>query len=365
MSLKKKFALLFPLFLISFLFICNGCSPVTPPLATQPPPGGKPDSVQVEVYHYLNANPAIYITDTKAVQQLYTMLYALPAMPHEACPAIAGPRYILTFNQGGKQLTAANFEHIGCSPVSIQGDSQARQLTSAYWSFLQQSTNQAIATNKMTQLAIQPASQSGQPGQPGQPVQKTMQITSVATIQRLYTAILALQQPSSCPSGSNSIVYQLAFHATNQLIPVQIGSTECNVITLHTTFYDKSYRMDENFEQLLKQAIASASFKPAVPDKLSITLNYNNHIEVHDTTLIQSFYQNALTLQSSNQGGCPSSVSEKYYSFLFSQWDLPLQQFTTNEVGNCTQITNGFSPDVNLQGNSEFWDFVHRTTGQK
>src|SRR5262249_25449057 len=95
---------------------------------------------------------------------------------------------------------------------------------------------------------------------------ETMHITIATTVQRLYSAILALPlSPSSAAGCATSGVpaYQLSFQATNQAIPADIYQA-CDMISLQGAYQSRGgiYIMDTQFKQVFAQVLASATFAP-------------------------------------------------------------------------------------------------------
>ena len=368
MSIKKALAFLPGLLLAGALVMLYGCSPYA-----SYQPSGKPDSVQI-----LIDQPAVppapekstvTLTDTALVQQLYATIYALPQMPaQQACTDELGPHYTLTFSQSGKTLVTALARRDGCRPVSIAGESQARKATSEFWSLLDTAIHAASPPANPSGLAIEHAPNPAQAPQ-------AAQITSAETALRLYNAIIALTwlpQGSAC-TETGIPEYQMVFQTANQTIPAVIHNS-CNSIDLEGAYQTRGgwYAMTDQFKQLFQQTVAGATFAPASPDQLTLTVQgaaTSSQAKVEDISLMQRLYQKVFTLQPTQpQRDCPSQADKvagtgKWYHLNFSQWSLPILQLDAYE-GSCTAVTFSLTQQA-LQSNQEFWDLVHQAASQQ
>lgn len=369
MSIKKALSFLPSLLLMGLLVGLYGCGPYS---ASQPAPSGKPDKVQILIDapqpEPAQEKPVVTLTDSALAQRLYATIYALPQMPAQrACTDELGPHYTLTFSQSGKTLVTVLAMRDGCRPVSIAGESPDRQGTQAFWSQLDTAIYVASPPANPDALAIEHALPSNQTPQ-------TAQITSAETAQRLYNAIIALKwlpQGSAC-TDTGIPEYQLVFQAANQTIPAIMHNT-CNSIDLEGAFHTRGgwYAMTDQFKQLFQQTIAGATFAPASPDQLMLSVqgaSTSSQAKVEDRQLMQHLYQKVFTLQPTQpQQNCPSGADKvagigKWYNLSFSQWSLPILQIGAYE-GSCTSITFSLTQQA-LQGDQEFWDLVHQAAGQ-
>jgi hypothetical protein len=370
MSIKKALSFLPGLLLAGALVGLYGCAPYA---SSQP--SGKPDSVQILIDAPApppgpaQEKSSVTLTDAALTQHLYTTIYTLPELPAQrACTAELGPHYTLTFSQSGKTLVTVLAMRDGCRPVSIAGETQDRQGTAAFWSQLDTAIHAASPPATPDGLAI---AQTPDPAQTPQ----TAQITSAETAQRLYNAILALTwlpQGSAC-TDTGIPEYQLVFQAADQEIPAIIHNA-CNSIDLEGAYHTRGgwYSMDDQFKQLFQQTIAGASFAPASPDHLTLSLqttNASSQTNVTDPQVMQRLYQKVFTLQPTQpQPDCPSGADKiagtgKWYNLSFSQWGLPILQLDAYE-GSCTAVTFSVTQHA-LQGDQEFWDMLHQAAGQQ
>lgn len=310
--------------------------------------------------------PQVTLHAVAQVQQFYRTTLALPPMPQQiACTLEAGPHYTLTFLRGTQTLAQVVAKREGCGAVTIAGETQDRQASKTFWSQLDQAIYAATPVAKPQSLAIQHASQENKPVQ-------TARITSTATAQRVYNALLALPQATPNCNDNSYPAYQLVFQTTEQAIPAVI-SQQCHTISLSGNYQSRSglYTLTDQFEQLFTQTLADATFALAQPDQLLQTLDKSystaSHGPVTDVQLMQQLYTRIFTLPSSATGpDCPSEADKldgkaTWYSFDFTQWGLPIMSLTVYE-GTCklVQPSPGLSAGQTLVGDATFWNLVHR-----
>jgi hypothetical protein len=356
--------------LVSSLSACGSSMPGQSGAQATPPVAGKlPDSVQIrldELNPAKEAAPVVTLRVLAQTQQLYQTMLALPPMPQQiACPAVAGPRYELTFLRGTQTQVRAVADRGGCGTVTIAGEKQDRLASKAFWDQLNQAIYAATPIAKPQALAIQHTLQGNQPV-------RTARIADSASAQRLYNAILALPQAAedSC-NDTHYPEYQLVFQTSNQAIPAVI-SQRCKTISLNGNNQSRSglYTQSAQFQQLFAQTLAGATFAPAHPDQLVQTLNAEgseSHGQVTDTQLMQQLYAKIFTLQPGTVGpDCPSNADKvagkaRWYDLDFTQWGLPIMSLTVYE-GSCklVQPSPGLATSQTLLGDAAFWDLVHR-----
>jgi hypothetical protein len=281
-----------------------------------------------------------------------------------ACTAEAGPHYQLVFLRRTRTLVQALARREGCRPVTISGESRDRETSPAFWTQLDQAIAAATPIPRPQALAIQHVLQGNQPVQ-------TARITDAATVQRLYSALLALPVATNVDCSDQQYPeYRLVFQTTNQAIPAVI-SQQCQTIELTGNYQSPSgtYSLTAQFKQLFMQTLAGATFAPAQPDQLMKTVeSTGTDIQglVASATLMQQLYARIFTLQASTiEPGCPS-VSDKingkahWYTLEFTQWSLPIMTLTVYE-GSCKRIqpAPGLNADQTLLGDTAFWNLVH------
>lgn len=366
--LKKLLAILPELILIGALVMLAGCGQST---NAQLGASNQPDSVKIVIDLVMATpkQPVVTLTGASLVQQLYATIYALPQMPtQQACTAELGPHYTLTFTKGDQPLTTARAERDGCRPVTITGETQSRKSTTEFWAQLDRAIYQATPPARPDSLTI---AHSPDPAQ----ASKTARITSAETAQRLYDAILALPvhpYGDQC-STPGAPTYQFAFHTPQQTIPAVIDPT-CNTITLNGAYQTRggTYSLNDQFNRLLAEIVSGVTFAPAQPDHLtlSITTMYtaSHQSTMTNTTLMREFYHKVFTLppttaQPDCLGTDKAAGKGTWYSFSFSQWDLPILQFDAYE-GSCLYVTR-FVPGQPIQGDQTLWDMIHQAAGSQ
>ncbi len=369
MMKQTPYSILPGLILIAVLAALGGCGQSA---GTQPRAGGQPDSVRIELdlVGPKPAKPTVTLTVASLVQQLYTTIYTLPALPEQrSCTAEAGPHYTLTFSQGSQTVVTVHAAREGCSPVTITGETRDRRGTAEFWTQLDLAIYQGTPPAKPDLLAI---AHTPDPEQAPQ----TARITSAETAQRLYNAILALPllpDGYQCPTPGIP-TYTLVFHTTQQDIPALIDPT-CKTITLDGAHQTRggTYTLSDQFNQLLAEIAARATFAPAQPDQLALTIRTasttSHQTIVANTAFIQQLYHKAFALHPTTpQPDCPSGADKvagkgTWYTFAFSQWSLPLLNVEAYE-GSCLYV-NLSSTSQLVQGDQTFWALVHQAASQK
>jgi hypothetical protein len=360
MRMKKSLMLLPGLLLVGLLAWLSGCGTASSPGNA---PAGKPDRVSIQIDEVTGTKQVVTLTVASIVQQLYTTIYTLPQMPeNQACPANAGPHYTLAFSQGGKTLVMVIAMREGCLPVSIKGETQDRQATADFWAQLDQAIYHASPPARVQWLAVMHMPQTGQ-----RPL--TALISSAATAQRLYNAILALPLTSANIGNlEGAPAYQLVFHTADQEIPSVID-TQHNLISLNGNIHSRTglYTLNDQFKRLLEETLAGATFAPARPDAATLTIQKRDVTSaqmIKDMSFLEQFYTKFTTLQPAQpQPNCPSEADKvagkgTFYDFRFSQWSLPILQAEVYE-GSCKLIENTSTRQY-YQGDQEFWNLVHR-----
>lgn len=349
------------------LVALSGCGRSANP---QPGANGHPESVRIEIGGPLNEQkkPVVTLAVTSLVQQLYATIHALPALPEQqACTADAGPQYALTFSEGNQTLETVQAARDGCHPVTITGETASRHGTAEFWTQLDLAIYQATPPAQPDQLAI---AYWPTPAQAPQ----TARISSAETAQRLYTSILALPHlPYSYQCPTQGIpTYQLVFHTTQQVIPAAFDPT-CKTITLNGAYQTRggTYTLSDQFDRLLAEVMAGATFAPAQPDQLTLTIQTasttTHQTIVANTAFMQQLYHKTFALPPTTaQPAClgTDKVAGKgtWYYFAFSQWGLPILGFSAYE-GSCLYVTRSTLDQV-IQGDQAFWDIIHQAASQ-
>lgn len=336
---------------------------------SQTPGGTQPDRVQIQVETMgfnQGSNPVLALVQTSLVRRLYRVVLALPEMLQDRpCTDEAGPSYWLTFLHGGQRLVELTAQRFSCQRVTIAGSSRERQTTPDFWSLVDQAIFAATPVGTPEWLALLYRPQVDHP-----PL--TARISSIEATRRLYNAILGLPLAPSrgtC-SQSSSPEYSLLFHQADLTIPSLIAD-QCGTIDLEGSYRTRSgtFLMTAAFKQLLKQTLAGATFAPARPDQLTLTLQPGNgtasHQVVTDTDLLRRIYTRAFMLPPAPLS-LPQTCDEqdkvngrgRWYTFGFSQWGLALLRIELFE-GSCRLITL-YPSGTLVWGDASFWSFVHQ-----
>jgi hypothetical protein len=356
---------------LALLLALSACGTNTgsPGTSSTPLNGDQPDRVQIQVQTVSPASsehPLLTLTQASLVLRLYSTTLALPEMPQDrACTDELGPSYKLTFWHGERTLTALTAQRFSCQAVTFEGSQGDRQATPDFWSLVDQAIYAATPVGEPQWLAMLHVPRVDQP-----PL--SARISSAETTRRLYDAILALPQapaPGGC-STTGTPEYALLFHQADLAIPAQID-LPCNTINLEGKYHVRGGRfiMTDTFKQLLQQMLAGATFAPARPDQLSLTVQTGSgttsNQTVTDASLRQQIYARAFTLPAA-PASLPQTCDQndkvngkgKWYTLDFSQWGLSLLHLELFE-GSCKLITL-YPAGKLVQGDATFWDLLHR-----
>jgi hypothetical protein len=335
---------------------------------------GSPDSLRIEIdapgpTMPPGTKPVLTLTDASMVQRLYAAIYALPTMPADlACTAERGPHYTLTFRRSATTLATVQANRDGCRPVTIAGATPVRQGTSAFWQQLDQTILAATPSLTPDRLVIAYTPHSGQAPQ-------TAQITSATTVRQFYDAILALPKADSAPNCSPEPVptHQFVFFAGSQSVPAFVDDA-CQTVAIEGGYQSRggAFAMSDPFRGLLHSLLAGATFAPARPDHLTLSIakdyTTSSQINVGDTQIMLALYDRVSTLpQTPSQPGCPpdsDKINHKgtFMTFSFTQWSLPIAQFSIYE-GSCSFVQWAITGQW-LRADPAFWDLVHRALAQ-
>lgn len=379
MFLKKERVWFAAFLLVTLLTIVSGCgtNSSTPPTGGRNTVEDKPDSVQIEI-NTVGPQPEksiVNLAKNSLVEQIYATIFDLPPMAaNQGCTDEMGPSYVLTFFQGGKELSVVTAQRYGCKPISIAGDQVGRQSNDSFWKQLDQAIYKATPTARPERLSILHTLKLNQSP-------TTAQITSVETVQKLYNAILELSLvPLDKNCAGESLIaepryeYQLVFHAQDQTIASSIDR-KCNTISLGSELKTTggTYEMSDQFNKLFADTLKEAKFAPASPDQLTLDLTLgsgtSSHGMITDASLRQQLYTKVFKLSSGKDGqNCPSDNDKangkgKWYSYTFTQWNLPILEISAYEGSSCVSasLINEGAGNLPLQPDTEFWTLVHRT----
>ncbi len=336
-------------------------------------PTGSPDSMSITIHTVVpqnNEQAAILIHDTSLVQHLYATIYALPPMPaQQACTADGGPSYTLTFSQGATRLVQLQADRFGCRPIYIDNPTQARQTTTDFWNQLDSIIAEGLPTPQIAWAAVK---RQVSPDQPPQ----TARLASAQTAQQLYQAIIDLHATAQNSDPSDSFDYEVVFHTADQAIPALI-SVQHKLVRLEGNFHSHTgtYAFDNNFQQVLTNALTGETFAPAKPDAATLTvttLQASSHATITNATQLQQLYGKILSLPTIQpQADCPSEsdkLAGKFTWYYFTQWDLPIMHIDAY-AGSCQSIDIGWADAITtnhyLQGDESFWLLLRALAGQR
>lgn len=334
---------------------------------------GRPDSVRIAIDAPTATPPAtqpvVTLSDAALVQHLYATIYALPALPaRQACTAEGGPSYTLTFRQSTTMLVTVQASRDGCRQVTISGATPVRQGTSDFWQQLDQAIFTATPPLRPDRLAIAFTPHASQAPQ-------SALITSAATAQQVYDAILALPLASAaqaCPAEPVP-TYQFVFFAGEQAVPASMNDL-CQTIEVAGGYQWRGgiFAMTDQFRSVLQSVLAGATFAPARPDHLALWVEKahttSSQVNVSDQQLMLALYDRIFPLSEiASQPGCPPDADKlagtgTYATLTFTQWNLPLVQIATYE-GSCSFVQLSATGQW-LQANQALWDLVHRALAQ-
>lgn len=317
----------------------------------------RPTRLQITVYEVTSPTPKTMLVENAAtVQNIYNSAVALPAASQsQACPAIAGPRYELTFLEGEKVVVTAVADSGGCASVTFGAD-DVRQPNEAFWQLL----NQAIAE---ATPAARPDRAEGVTftGPQHPPLLST--IASAEQARQLYDAIRALPEganASGCPEATGTH-YTLIFFEGTTSYQAEVGKNGC--ISGPTNLAEQ-HQADQAFWQLLNQTLASAPTTPAQPDTLEMkTMPASNDpsttasaVTITDQDTIQKIYEAIYALPEQPGGqACPTIVGT-VYGLTFVKDGVALLTAIADK-GGCGTVTNeGY---VRL-ANQAFWDVLRQ-----
>jgi hypothetical protein len=102
----------------------------------------KPDKVQIQIFEVDQKGPGpsktLTLTQADQVQRFYQTINATPPYPeHAVCTMELGPRYILAFSQGGKNMLTVTAERYGCQKLTL-GKNDLHQGNQQFWQELDQ-----------------------------------------------------------------------------------------------------------------------------------------------------------------------------------------------------------------------------------
>jgi hypothetical protein len=321
-------------------------------------PTAKPTSLQIKDYEVTQPAPTtLLIEDAAAVQNIYTSAVALPVAPSEqACPAVGGPRYDLTFLQGEQVVATAVADSGGCGTVTF-GANDVRQANEAFWQLLRRTIARA-----MPPLQPDKAEVVSFTGPQVPPLLST--IASADQARQLYNALHALPalpESTACPQLTGSY-YTLVFFEAGKLSQAMLDKNGC----ISGPAEYEHHQADEAFWQLLKQTLASAPTEKARPDTLNMKMvpasndpsTTASDAAITDQTKIQNIYAAIYALPEQSGGQTCSSSTGTIYGLIFSDSKDGVELLSVVADKGCGTVTDG--DGFVRVANQAFWDLLRQ-----
>lgn len=320
-------------------------------------PSAKPTRLQIKDYEFTQPTPTtLLIEDAATVQNIYNSAIALPmAANTQACPAVGGPRYELTFLKGEQVVVTAIADSGGCGIVTF-GASDARQANEAFWQLLRRTIAEAAP-------AIQPdkAEVVSFTGPQEPPMLSTM--ASAEQARQLYVALHALPElpgSAACPDATGAR-YVLVFFEAEKLYDARLDKNGC--ISGPSEY--EHHQANAAFWHLFNQMLASVPAAKARPDALSLkTVPASNDPSstalartIEHQHIVQQVYD-AIYALSHQPGGqtCPTSVGT-IYGLSFAKDGVELLSAIADK-GGCGTVTSG--DGYVWLADQSFWSLVHQ-----
>lgn len=320
-------------------------------------PNAKPTRLQIKDYEFTSPTPTtLLIEDAATVQNIYDSAVALPvAASTQACPAIGGPRYALTFLEGEQVIVTAVADSGGCGIVTF-GTNDARQANEAFWQLLRRAIAAAAP-------AIQPDKTEvfSFTGPEKPPMLSTT--ASAEQARQLYAGLHALPELSentACPDATGAR-YVLVFFEAQKLSDAQLDNNGC--ISGPSEY--EHHQANAAFWHLFNQTLASVPAVKVSPDALSLkTVPASNDPSstasartIEHQAIVQQVYDAiyALPHQPSGQA-CPTIVGT-VYGLSFAKDGVELLSAIADK-GGCGTVTSG-DGYVRL-ADQAFWRLVHQ-----
>jgi hypothetical protein len=317
----------------------------------------KPTRLQIKVFEVTQPSPTtLLIEDAATVQNVYKSALALPPAPqHQACPAIAGPRYELTFLEGENVVVTAVADRGGCASVTFGAD-DVRQPNEAFWQLLNRVIAQATPSARPDKAEV--VSFTG-PQQP--PTLST--IASATQARQLYDAIRALPslpENTSCPQLTG-VRYTLVFFEGAKRYQAQLDKNGC---ISGPTNLGEHHQADAAFWRLLNQTLASAPTETARPDTLNMkTVPASNDPSttasaavITNQEMIQKIYQAIYALPEQPSGQTCPATTGTIYGLSFARDGIELLSAIADK-GGCGTVTH---EDYVRLANQAFWDLLRQ-----
>jgi hypothetical protein len=331
---------------------------------TGAPPQGRaanaqPDTLTITIPSFVPQKPAKtqILARVDQVRQLYRVTLTLPPYQQpQACPAIGGFLYALTFLDRGKTIVSATYDSGGCGAVTIS-QHDMRTPTQEFSVLLRQAITDTAPPVRIDQLIV---IHTVNPSQP--PLHAKI---GAAGAQRIYDALLTLPTSASPPECADTTGprYELTFHQASGDFPldITIAASGC------TSFVEEHIRTTTPaFRQLLEQQIAQARAATARPDSLSLAIfdatTAKKGLMVYQHDLLDKLYRTTFALPSAKPQtkSCTTQDTQKHYYLFFEQDGVDVLSIEAYQGGKaaCERVT---FPDGSVrQPDQQFWTLVEQ-----
>ena len=319
----------------------------------------QPDTLTITIPSLASQRPdkTQILVKADQVQLLYRVTTTLPPYQQpQACPAVMGVLYELTFLDRGKKIVSATYDSSGCGAVTFSQHDK-RNPTQEFSVLLRQAIKDTTPPVQTDQLIV---IHTVNPSQP--PIHAKIGAVSA---QRIYDALLKLPTSASPPECADTTGprYELFFHQANGDFPlaITIAATGC------TSFVEEHIRATTPaFRHLLEQKMAEAGAATARPDSLSLAV-FDAHtakkgLMVYQHDLLEKLYRTSYALASAQEQTkkCTTQDTQKQYYLFFEQDGVDVLSVEAYQGGKarCERVT--FSDGSVRQPDQEFWTLVQQ-----
>jgi hypothetical protein len=316
----------------------------------------------------------VTVEQAETAQGLLRAADALPSTPaQQVCDAIAGPRYELTFIEGGRVVVVATADRGGCPSVRFAAPNttpgapeDTRQADDAFWRLLERVVADATPPARPDHVVVVTFPASHQPA-------TATTIGSPEQAQRLYDAILALPalpQNPSCPA-THGQRHELAFFEGAHAIRATLDRGGCGTAQV---LPGSLHQADAALWRVLDDALAGVVSTPARPERLDLKVEpvpgdpsgTAHATMVRDTAVVQQLYAAVYALSAlSPARSCIATVGARYgMSFSLGEGGGGIELLAAlADKGGCGTVDLG-DGDVRL-ADGAFWGLVDRADGAR
>ncbi|HEY7349892.1 MAG TPA: hypothetical protein VH599_16360 [Ktedonobacterales bacterium] len=332
-----------------------GCSPGAGSAGVSP--DARPTKLQIKVFEVTEPAPETLLVENAAtVQNVYNKAVALPKAPNnQACPAIGGPHYELTFLEGEQVVVTAVADRGGCTSVTF-GAEDVHQPDEAFWQLLNRVVAEATPPVRPDRAEV--VSLSG----PQEPPEVAL-IASADQARHLYDALRALPrlpENTNCPQFTGPR-HVLLFFAGQKRLQAVLDKNGC--VSGPSALYEL-HQANDAFWSLLNQTLAGAPTEKARPDTLNMKTEPASNdpsstasaMTIEHQDIVQKIFAAIYALPHQPDGqACPAIVGT-IYGLSFSQDGVELLTALADK-GGCGTVTHD---DYVRLADQAFWDLLHQ-----